>query len=160
MAENKHLYLYSDSSSIPFGDHTWVSSYATAFGEPNPELGYYWYCNGDPHENGSIKKSGKGGVEFACFLAKSDDKDEKVGIVYMIDGVCHQMTNRLLKFSIGDDGKPVTLEVGDVRGYNASVAAYGVYGEKPSFLDIAGNSARRYKDFLDRIKAYKDQLNE
>ncbi|MFZ6873242.1 hypothetical protein ACO0LF_14405 [Undibacterium sp. Di27W] len=112
---------------INFGsEHTWVTTYDPGTGSPNETLGHYWYCWGKERTHARNLVIGKGGVDFALKIAKPNKKDESVGIEYGIDGVCHQMANRLLRFSLDENNMPVTVH--QAKGYLLSKMMYGEYG--------------------------------
>lgn len=126
MADN--LYAWADTTHVGVGEHTWVTSYAPGDGVPDPAMGDYWYCWGDPHERCRELGMGNGGREFANLLARPHDPQDGVGLRYKYDGLCHQMANRLLRFSYDEMGQPV--RVSDAKGYQLSVGMYGEYGGK------------------------------
>lgn len=123
-----YMYAWGDWAQIPLGDHTWVTTYEPGAGEPNPSKGYYWPCYGDPRSKATQLTKGSGGVNFARAIAKPFDKEATAGIRYLKDGVCHQIANRLLRFSLDDKGNPIT--VSSAKGYRMSVKVWGVYGER------------------------------
>lgn len=120
------LYAYADTTKAGVGDHTWVTTYTPGTGDPDISKGEYWYCYGESRNRARQIVQGDGGVEFARTIASPHDPDECVGLEYGKTGVCHQMANRLLRFSRDHSGKPVTVST--AVGYQLSVAAYGVYG--------------------------------
>ena len=122
------LYAWADTTHLGVGDHTWVTSYAPGSGTPNPATGDYWYCWGDSHERSRELGIGYGGRDFANLIARSHDPHDGVGLKYRYDGLCHQMANRLLRFSLDGNGKP--LKVSGAKGYQISVGMYGEYGGK------------------------------
>lgn len=132
--------LYAWAANVKFlpgvtlrnAEHTWVTSYSPGTGAPDESKGYYWPCNGAPREEALCIGIGEGGVEFAMDIATPFRMDDHVGIRYGKDGVCHQMANRLLRFSLNENSEP--LKVTQAKGYQMSVAMYGEYGGK--FLKI------------------------
>lgn len=95
-------------------DHTYVIS----------SCGYRWGCFG-LDTGGSIIVPGSGDSNTAeCLSYPRSGNVEYAGLIYFIDGVCHQATNRVLEptgLTLGSTGKLV-------RGYNLSLARYGLYG--------------------------------
>jgi|SRR5471030_297663 len=89
-------------------DHTYVAS----------SNGHVWPCNGRSFGGNPIF-AGVGNVDQADCLAM---KDHSAGVRYGIEGVCHQMANRIL-FPSGGLVTPA-------RGFRLSVLVYGVYGKK------------------------------
>ena len=88
-------------------DHTYVISSA----------GHVWPCAGRS-AGGNAIVAGVGNVDQADCLALSN---HTAGIRYGIDGVCHQMANRILFPSRG--------MVTQARGFRVSAFSYGVYGK-------------------------------
>lgn len=123
---NNKLFAWVDLTKFLVGDHTWVSTYEPASGQPNPILGDYWYCWGSPHNNAQLIGVGIGGVDFAKSIAEPHDPADNVGVEYFHDGVCHQMANRLLRFSLDENKQPVKVTA--AKGYRLSKIAYGEYG--------------------------------
>jgi len=116
-------------------DHTWVTTYqSVSTHHLNPSAGDYWHCHGffraTPPENPAVRllRQGTGDIEFARYIARPNAPDEDVGLRYGVDGVCHQMANRILSATGGNDTVPLTVK--GAEGYTLSVAAYGVYGGK------------------------------
>ena len=108
------LYAWADTTHIRFGEHTWVTTYAPGTGNPDPDKGHYWYCWGDPHVRSRALGVGTGGSEFARMIARPHDPKADVGLRYWYDGLCHQMANRLLRFTFDDNGNPLTVK--DAKG--------------------------------------------
>ena len=114
---------------LPFryADHTWITTYAGPYPTrpaPPPD---FWYCWGDAHE----AKQEQGVRLLACVpidlrlascLAQPNIPAEHGGIMYGIDGVCHQMANRIL---FAARGLPT---VSDAQGYEKSYYFYDTYG--------------------------------
>lgn len=127
----KKLYVWADLKKGPIPlplEHTWVSSYDHNDPSPTPNKGDYWYCWGEAHDHAFLLREGVGGGDFARCIAKPHDKKANAGIVYREDGVCHQIANRLLRFSFDENNQPVTVK--GAMGYQLSKGMYGTYGEK------------------------------
>lgn len=60
------------------------------------------------------------------WLAPCFDRQATARIEYLVDGVCHQIANRLLYFSLDLNGDRMT--VSGAKFYNLSVMLYGTYG--------------------------------
>lgn len=134
MKFNDKLYAWGNTTKIGMYDHTWVTTYPKGQGNPIVTLGDYWYCWGDPHSNATLFGESDVGGEFARYVAKPNDPEESVNIKYMIDGVCHQMANRLLMFTVNKStGKPIV--VSQASGYQLSKAMWGVYGGNKNTLE-------------------------
>lgn len=125
--ENR-MYSWRDTTSAGIGDHTWVTTYQPGHGVPNPSMGDYWYCWGVPRSTAKLLSQGTGGADFARKIANPHDSTANVGMTYGKDGVCHQMANRLLRFCLDENGKPVTVE--GAIGYQLTVGMYGKYADK------------------------------
>lgn len=80
------------------------------------EEGDAWGCWGGS-SGGAEVCSGSGSVPVARCVAGADGC---ASIRYMIDGVCHQAANRILR--------PCGATVTNARGYNVSFITYGQYG--------------------------------
>ena len=66
---------------------------------------------------------GKGDTGIAeCIASKAIIGDDTAGIVYMVNGVCHQTANRILRSS--------KKTVSGAKAYAASWALYGAYGAR------------------------------
>ncbi len=129
-------------------DHTWVTSYdnrqtvyqndaqVAAAGQD------YWYCWGAFHASGGTPNNPTGylgdrtgDITLARCLVKSnadcrvDAAARDTIFVYGVDGVCHQLANKVL-YSTKGAGLPLT--VCNARGYIASVFVYGEYGLQPT----------------------------
>jgi hypothetical protein len=144
---SQKLYVWADfvNSPVPLPlDHTWVSSYQPNENPPDASKGDYWYCWGDARNNAILLREGNGGIEFARNIAVPHNKNENVGIKYKIDGVCHQMANRILRFSLDGSGRPITVE--GAKGYELSKAMYGIYGEKNSRTKEQKERLRKWED--------------
>lgn len=137
-------------------DHTWVTTYADGAENDDRTLGSYWYCYGGLHSRKQLCAEGKGGEDFAKSIATPHDPTSRVGIVYIKQGVCHQMANRLLRFS--GDGQKVT--VSNAKGYKATIRMWGEYGGKVSerkrlFYNITESECE--KRFREQIEAYEQE---
>ena len=118
-------------------DHTWVTSFAA--GSPCPPPQNYWFSWGSCHETGP-NTTARPLVAHAADLAVAkcictSDLGEYLppnspshgGIdLYGVDGVCHQLSNRILWAATKGAGDPVTVE--GAKGYAVSRWAFGVYG--------------------------------
>ena len=130
---NEKLYAWADtvisfiSDNLP-AEHTWVTSFKPNDINPTPAHGDYWYCHGDTRESATLIQVGTGGMDFARTIGVSHDRNDCAGIVYAKDGVCHQIANRLLRFSTNEDSKTATVK--KAKGYVLSVGMYGKYGDK------------------------------
>ncbi len=99
-----------------FADHTNVSC------SGNP--GHLWVCWGVPPA-GPIICTGPGSTKQAgCISTPALVRGSRdlAGILYGITGVCHQAANRILF--------PANQIVNGARGYRASAAVYGRFGEQ------------------------------
>jgi hypothetical protein len=93
--------------------------------EINRDLDHTYVCASDGQifpcwgnsQNGRIIAAGSGSATRATCFARNESK---AGIVYGINGVCHQTSNRILY--------PASVIVNRARGYALSVALYGTYG--------------------------------
>ncbi len=119
---------YDDTHISSKAEHTWVTTYQPGTGKPKIKEGDYWFCNGDERDEINSYAVGEGGADFARKIAKPNDRTADVGISYGKDGVCHQMANRLLRFSFNEKGKPLKVEF--AKCYDLTVAMYGEYGDK------------------------------
>jgi hypothetical protein len=95
-------------------DHTYVAS-DDSYGP--------WGCFGRD-SGGLLVSSGKGNSSCADCLSRPIDASAVppvyAGLIYGINGVCHQAANRILR--------PAGATVDGVQGYGASVFLYGQYG--------------------------------
>lgn len=120
----RHLHL---------ADHTWVSTYDAPSGCPPPTD--YWYCTGACHPTGAgttarALRTGRADLALAHCIAQPNVSTfhpgpATAGIHYGIDGVCHQISNRVLFATsiVGD-----SLTVSGAHGYHASRFLSGKYG--------------------------------
>ncbi|MGL6239852.1 hypothetical protein [Aeromonas dhakensis] len=145
------LYAWADKTNLGVGDHTWVSTYSPANGRPDTEKGDYWYCWGDIHNNAICLGAGVGGASFAKSIALPHDKKADAGILYAKDGVCHQIANRLLRFSFDKNGNPITVK--GAKGYQLTKAMYGEYGEKAR----TDSQIKRYAHWENNVNNYKKE---
>lgn len=96
---------------------------------------YIFACAGENPDEKQIRYtvSGTGDLKKAITLASGDinayrrgnvfnTSNDYCGIIYGIDGVCHQMTNRVM-YSSG-----VTMDKSQLYGGSLSYTLYGVYG--------------------------------
>lgn len=101
---------YPTSLFLKAADHTYVECGSGAKG---------WACWGGK-ENGKFRRQGSGSTRRADAIAEID---EKANITcYLINGVCHQASNRILR--------PAKITADGVRGYTLSVIAFGPYGRE------------------------------
>ena len=122
------LYAWANPLSGWHGaDHTWVTSYPAPFRcPPNAD---YWYCWGTCHPTGPgttarALGSQAGDLAFAKCICAPNDASAHGGIeLYGIQGVCHQLANRIL-YATG----PAPLIVSNARMYWLSHALFGTYG--------------------------------
>lgn len=119
-------------------DHTWVTSYDAPFsctkGGPPP---HYWYCWGACHAAGPgttarLLSSAPADLGTAHCLCKPDDAVARPGRasvgginLYGIQGVCHQLANRILFATT--TSPPLTVT--GARGYDDSRDVFGTYGK-------------------------------
>jgi hypothetical protein len=118
-------------------DHTWVTSFPA--GSPCPPPQTYWYSWGGCHETGTGSTarplaSHAANLEVAKCICTPDlgeysppESPSHGGInLYGIQGVCHQLSNRILWAATSGTGDPVTVE--GAKGYGVSRWMYGTYG--------------------------------
>lgn len=99
---------YPTSMFADLADHTYVECGAGAKA---------WSCWGGK-TGGSAIGAGSGSTLRADAIASND---ERAGITcYLINGVCHQAANRILK--------PAGISVTKARGYSLSFALFSMYG--------------------------------
>lgn len=131
--------LYSFANPLPgplkFADHTWVTDYPERPSCPKPDANY-WYSTGDCHPDASDNpprplSSAKADIGIARCIATPNDEGfnwtATAHIVYGIDGVCHQIANRILTATGGAGRTPITVE--GANGYRISRFFYGLYGD-------------------------------
>lgn len=101
---------YAEPISFPQGsEHTYVESDTPYF---------YWECHGKSHKGREICW-GYGDANIANCLSQGG-QEGNAGITYGVNGVCHQIANRILY--------PAGVTVSSAGGYGASVILYGTYG--------------------------------
>jgi hypothetical protein len=125
------LYVWADTTNLGAGDHTWVTTYKPGHGLPDRSQSGYWYCWGDPHADARLLGRSDIGAHFAHWVAEAFNPKDDVGLKYLRDGVCHQMANRLLRFTDNGAGQPIMAD--DATGYEVTLACYGEYGGKTRF---------------------------
>ena len=126
----------------PIGDHTWVSTNVTdvcwaCLGGTTENF----YCGSSHWSNGNYTppdvpltsglETGTGTIEAATCMGFPKRSTflfipSSAGIVYAVNGVCHQITNRVLYFT--------GASVEGAKGYDNSKFLYGVYGTFVPFL--------------------------
>jgi len=123
--ETFELWSYDVEGLEQFAEHTYLKC---------PERNAYFDCWGG-HESedqgsGVLRFSCKGRYDVAsCYRRPAFGRPDTAGIgVYGINGVCHQTANLFLCST----GRVITLKDG-VKGYGASVLAYGVHGDVAPF---------------------------
>ncbi len=127
MRLNDQLYAWGNTTTLGVGDHTWVTTSSDGTAMPTDGDVEYWYCWGVHHSRAEKLGMSTTGAAFARKVAKPNDPNADVGIRYGIDGLCHQMANRLLRFTVdGDTGMPVKVD--RASGYQLSKGMYGEYG--------------------------------
>lgn len=122
------LYAWANPLSLWKGaDHTWVTTYPDPFScPPTPD---YWYCWGSCHPAGPgttarLLASRVGDLALARCICAPNSKSAHGGInLYGIEGVCHQLTNRVL-YATGPS--PITVQ--GAHKYWLSHLLFGKYG--------------------------------
>jgi hypothetical protein len=124
------LYAWANPLSAWKGaDHTWVTDYPSPF--QCPPKADYWYCWGICHPAGPGTTarplgSAKGDSAFARCICKPNNPKAYGGInLYGIEGVCHQLANRVL-YATSIYGPPLT--VNSAHKYWLSHFLFGTYG--------------------------------
>jgi hypothetical protein len=133
------LFAWANPVFGGLADHTWVTNYAAPFScDHRGPRKHFWYCWGDCHPAGPgttarALGSAPGDLILAQCIAAPNSTGKTSGNPalggidhYMFDGVCHQVANRVLYATTGDNTRPLTVELAD--GYADSVFAYGEYG--------------------------------
>jgi hypothetical protein len=127
------LYAWADAIRAKPGlpdvaDHTWVTSYDAPYSgaPPAPD---FWFCRGESRDAGAdlparLLVSTDADLSVATQIGLPNDPAADYGIRYGVDGVCHQMANRVLLASLADT-KPV---VSGAKLYKLSALFFGVYG--------------------------------
>jgi hypothetical protein len=120
-----------------------VTNYEKQGGCPNPPSAY-WYSTGGCHPYGSDGPArplavAPGDGNIARCIAQPDKSTFKPGpataeIVYGIDGVCHQICNRILAATAGASTKQVT--VSKANGYRISRFVYGTHGTPTQWASL------------------------
>lgn len=125
-------------TALDFADHTWVTSFdAPSTCPPHPE---YWYSWGSCHGTGAgttARDLGRGPADLrvARCICLPDVEDfhptagnpAHGGIdLYGIQGVCHQLANRILYATSAAGTPPATVK--KAHGYWFSRFLYGTYG--------------------------------
>ena len=125
-------------TGLDFADHTWVTSFdAPSTCPPHPE---YWYSWGSCHGTGgetAARDLGRGPADLrvARCICQPDIEDfhptggnpAHGGIdLYGIQGVCHQLANRILYATAAAGTPPATVK--KAHGYWFSRFLYGTYG--------------------------------
>ncbi|MFL6198038.1 MAG: hypothetical protein ACJ76J_02575 [Thermoanaerobaculia bacterium] len=124
------LYAWANPLSLWQGaDHTWITNYPSPFQcPPTPD---YWYCWGICHPAGPGTTarplgSAQGDISFASCICTPNDPNAHGGIDrYGIEGVCHQLANRVL-YATSPYGTPLTVK--GAHKYWLSHLLFGTYG--------------------------------
>lgn len=121
------LYAWAHPLSAWKGaDHTWVTTFPAPAPCPPPKD--YWYCWGichatGPGTNARLLTSGPGDLRIASCICTPNDPKAYGGInLYGIEGVCHQVANRVLYAS-----QPLQTVQGS-HLYWLSHLLFGAYG--------------------------------
>jgi len=124
-------------SSDAQADHTWVTSYETPE-QPYPDIEAvikagecYWYCcdgyrpagADGRHARGLIATSPRNMESARKMCAPNEPRAHEAFLQYGIDGICHQVSNRVLA-SAGRSAATVSL----ARRYWFSNFVFGTYG--------------------------------
>jgi len=137
------LYSWANPLSVveiglDFADHTWVTSFdSPSTCPPHPE---YWYSWGSCHGTGGGTTArdltrGSADLRVARCICQPDVEDfhptagnlSHGGIdLYGIQGVCHQLANRILWATSAGGAPPATVD--EAHGYGFSRFLYGTYG--------------------------------
>jgi hypothetical protein len=131
-----------------WADHTWVTDFQSRPTCPAPQADY-WYSAGDCHPSGSDNdpqrlSSADADLGVAKCIARPNEHTFHPGpatarIVYGIDGVCHQIANRILASTGTRDEAPIT--VAGARGYRISRFVYGEYGTASQWARLRAECA-------------------
>lgn len=123
-----------------FLDHTWVESI-----DPSDEF----RCKGGTDKNRFLHEFQ---IPHFTYYALNEvrDKDDSIGILYGICGVCHQMANRFL-YPSGRSITQLNLEERP-KGYNLSSALYGTYG-----YDFSGWRDKVYQPAYNKYAGRKNE---
>ena len=133
---NGILYAFANPLRVPAADHTWVTDYENfaQCAERGPRS-KYWYATGKCHpvagDRSRALANAPADLRLAQCIAKPDESTFTAGratarIRYGIDGVCHQICNRILWATAVGGATPIT--VAGANGYGVSRLAYGTYG--------------------------------
>ncbi len=133
------LYAWANPLGVAanLADHTWVTSFPAASScPPSPS---YWYSWGGCHATGPGTTARplathEADLAVARCIATPDlleylppGSPSHGGIdLYGIDGVCHQLSNRILWATTKGAGDPSTVD--GAKGYGVSRWLYGTYG--------------------------------
>lgn len=183
------LFAYANPLSGPltFADHTWVTDFSAENATcPNPAPNY-WYATGGCHPSAGDKAprplgQANADLQIANCIAQPNISTFDPGpptalIRYAIDGVCHQIANRILASTAIGGTKPIT--VSKANGYSISRFVYGVYGTSSQWAKLrarcgasSGNAkllmakepelaeVARQADVLDKLPVLqKEQIN-
>jgi hypothetical protein len=138
-AATQTLYLWANpiAGAGNLVDHTWVTNFPA--GSPCPPPQTYWYSWGGCHETGPGTTarplaSHAANLAVAKCICTPDlgeysppESPTHGGInFYGIEGVCHQLSNRILWAATSGTGDPVTVE--GAKGYEVSRWMFGIYG--------------------------------
>ena len=133
------LHAWADpiGGTANLADHTWVTSFDPVSQCPPGQS--YWYAWGGCHQTGSGATSRSLGTHAADMAVANcictPDVHELLppnsashgGInLYGIDGVCHQLSNRILWATTKGTGDSLTVD--GAKGYGASRWLFGTYG--------------------------------
>lgn len=144
------LYAYANPLSGPlkFADHTWVTDYDVRPSCPKPNANY-WYSTGDCHPDASDNSprplsSADANLDMAKCIAAPNESTFDPGpatanILYGIDGVCHQIANRILAATGRDEQTPIS--VAGAKGYKISRFVYGEYGTASQWAGLKNKCA-------------------
>jgi hypothetical protein len=129
------LYAWANPLIGPLADHTWVTDYDKTPRCPAPPSAY-WYSTGSCHPSGADNPPrplarASANLAVAHCIATPDKSTFQPGpatalIVYGVDGVCHQICNRVLAATATAQRSQVT--VAKANGYRISRFVYGTHG--------------------------------
>ena len=129
--------------NIHIVDHTYVHSFS------NGAIVKKYGCHGR-EDGGKVICKGYGDITWAEKIAKPDGS---AGIRYGIDGVCHQMANRILY--------PAGIIVSAASGYSLSSLIYGTYGHgefNPDVLKTSTLLSIEGSPHFHKVKALHSEL--
>jgi hypothetical protein len=128
---------------VPFADHTWVTDYESRPQCPKPSENY-WYSTGACHPSANdndprLLSAANADLDIARCIANPNERSFKpgpatAGIRYGIDGVCHQIANRILAATAINGKTPITVE--GARGYKVSRFVYLEYGPSKQWKEL------------------------